>query len=293
MSIGTEKKLIDKIQETIGLDLALVLIFATLLIVFALTLPEGYVLRIIFCIPFLLFLPGYALVSALWPEKSEMEGLERAALGLGLSIAIVAIFGLGLNYTPWGIALPSVVIGLYSLILLLVIIAWLRRSKLGLDKRFILTSAFLFEKSDQISSTDKVMILIVAIVMIIGGGTLAYIAVNPPKEPYTQLSIKDEYGATENYPFNLSVDEDATIIIEVVCYEREATDYSVLVSLKSDSQGNTTLDEYNFSLADGKKWSQDIDFSINASGEYKLEVELFKNDERTPYANNYIWINVQ
>ncbi len=292
MSIGKEKNIINKIQETIGLDLALVLIFSTLLLIFALTLPEGNALRIVFGIPFLLFLPGYVLVSALWPGKSEIDGLERVALGLGLSIAIVVIVGLGLNYTPWGITLSSAVTGLYCLILILVVIAWLRRLKLGLDERFILSSSALYDKTGDISSTDKVMILIVAIVIVIGGGILAFIAVNPPKESYTQLSLLDENGTMENYPFNLNVNENATIIIEVVCYERETTEYITEVRLVSESQGNTTLAQYDFFLADGRKWSQPFNFSINMSGEFKLEVELFKNGENIPYVSNYLWIDV-
>ncbi|MEE9151246.1 MAG: DUF1616 domain-containing protein, partial [Thermoplasmata archaeon] len=145
MRISTFKKITNKVQESVGLDLILVLILATLLMIFALTLSDGNILRIVFGLPFLLFLPGYSLVSALWARKSELDGLERVALSLGLSIAIVALAGLGLNYTPWGITLSSVVICVYLLILIFVGVTWLRRSKLSPEERFALKLDFLSE----------------------------------------------------------------------------------------------------------------------------------------------------
>ena len=49
-----------------------------------------------------LFLPGYALAGALFPAKKDLEGIERATISFGLSIAIVPILGLGLNYSSLG-----------------------------------------------------------------------------------------------------------------------------------------------------------------------------------------------
>jgi len=52
---------------------------------------------------FVLFLPGYATVEALYPEERALTPLERLALSVGLSLAIVPLLGLLLNYSPWGI----------------------------------------------------------------------------------------------------------------------------------------------------------------------------------------------
>jgi uncharacterized membrane protein len=56
--------------------------------------------RVIFAIPTILFIPGYVLISTLFPTNKVLDGLERVALSFGLSIAIVPIIGLALNYTP-------------------------------------------------------------------------------------------------------------------------------------------------------------------------------------------------
>jgi uncharacterized membrane protein len=61
---------------------------------------------------FLLFLPGYVTVETLLPESREPNGIERFALSVGLSLALVTLIGLLLNYTTWGISLTPIVISL-------------------------------------------------------------------------------------------------------------------------------------------------------------------------------------
>ena len=63
---------------------------------------------------FVLFLPGYSLIKALFPTK-ELDNIERAALSIGMSLALVPITGLLLNYTPWGIRTTPVTLSLLAL----------------------------------------------------------------------------------------------------------------------------------------------------------------------------------
>jgi len=62
-----------------------------------------------------LWLPGFTLIKALFPSKKEMDTIERVALSIGLSLAIVPIVGLLLNYTPWGIRLTPITLSLLAL----------------------------------------------------------------------------------------------------------------------------------------------------------------------------------
>ena len=274
------------------MDLFIVIILATLLLIFAFFLPEGNVLRIIFGLPFLLFLPGYSLVSALWTRKTELDNLERIALSFGLSIALVALAGLGLNYTPWGITLTSVVICLYSLILVLIGVTWYERSMLPLEERYALNFDIVYTNLDPMSSSDKIMVLVIAVVLAIGGAMLIYIATHPPQERFSELYILDENGTTENYPSNLSLSQNTSIIINVVCHEEQVTDYTAIVTLVPELGSNRTLNQYIFSLSDEEHWSQIFNFNINETGKFKLLITLYKNDETEPYATNHIWVDV-
>ena len=51
-----------------------------------------------------LFLPGFTLIKTLFPTR-EIDNIERTALSIGMSLALVPLVGLLLNYTPWGIRL--------------------------------------------------------------------------------------------------------------------------------------------------------------------------------------------
>ena len=71
---------------------------------------------------FVLFLPGYAFIKALFPtsvpiktSSENLDTIERIALSLGMSIALVPIIGLILNYTPWGIRLTPITLSLLAL----------------------------------------------------------------------------------------------------------------------------------------------------------------------------------
>jgi len=68
---------------------------------------------------FVLYVPGYTLIEALYPKADELERLERFALGVGLSLAVVPLVGLVLNYTPWGIRLDPIFASLSLLTLVL------------------------------------------------------------------------------------------------------------------------------------------------------------------------------
>lgn len=67
--------------------------------------PYGLYLRYVFRGLLILYLPGYSLIEFLYPKKKDLEILTRIALSIGLSLAIVPLTGLALNYTPFGIRL--------------------------------------------------------------------------------------------------------------------------------------------------------------------------------------------
>ncbi len=94
--------------------------------------PWSY-LRQVLGIVFVLLLPGYTIIKALFPlqvpiktSTENLDNIERVALSLGMSIAIVPIIGLILNYTPWGIRLTPIVISLFVLTLISATVAMAR-----------------------------------------------------------------------------------------------------------------------------------------------------------------------
>jgi hypothetical protein len=112
--------------------LTVALTIVTVLVIF--TVPEDafpltYLRNILGSI-FVLWLPGYAFIKALFPQnlpfthalarsldtsEKSLDTIERIALSLGMSLALVPMVGLLLNYTSWGIRLKPIVLSLLAM----------------------------------------------------------------------------------------------------------------------------------------------------------------------------------
>jgi len=117
--------------DALQLHVVTLLIAATLALVFTVTEPPAVYARYLLGGAFVLYLPGYALIEALYPRGDELEPLERLALSIGLSLALVPLVGLVLNYTPWGIRLTPVAVSLALLTEALMAVASYRKYRLA------------------------------------------------------------------------------------------------------------------------------------------------------------------
>jgi uncharacterized membrane protein len=122
----------------------IVLSIATMISVF--TIPETVYpiayLRNALGIIFVLFLPGYAFIKALFPttvpiktSSENLDNIERIALSLGMSLALVPIIGLILNYTPWGIRLTPITLSLLALTATCATVAVLREHQTKINNK--------------------------------------------------------------------------------------------------------------------------------------------------------------
>jgi hypothetical protein len=113
-----------KTEETRWYWVTMILTATATLVVFA--IPENFFplvyIRYLLGAIFVLWLPGYSFIKLLFPtedkNKKPSENLDtiiHIALSIGLSLALVPIVGLLLNYTPWGIRLTPIVLSLFAL----------------------------------------------------------------------------------------------------------------------------------------------------------------------------------
>ncbi len=134
----------DIIEYMLRLDYSLW--FWTTVFLIALTLISielsGYIplfkyLRYVLGSLFVLFIPGYVTIEALYPRKNDLSSLERLALSIGLSLAIVPLIGLILNYTPWGIRLNPILVALTLYSIAIAIVAIIRKYRLEISLKTV------------------------------------------------------------------------------------------------------------------------------------------------------------
>ena len=271
-------------------DLLWIIIVTALLALVILLLPDS-VLRVILGLPFLLFFPGYTLIAALFPKKSDLDGIERVALSFGLSIAVVPLLGLALNYTPWGIRLYPVLITVVVFILAMSLITWLRRRRLVLDERFAVS--FEINTAGWMGSTrlDKALTLMLALAVLAAVGMLIYV-ISVPKtgEKFTEYYILGLEGKAADYPRELKVGQKAEVTVGIVDHEHGEMTYRVEVvvgGVKDKEIAPPTL-------ADNQTWEQQVSFSPSKPGDnQKVEFLLYKGGELTPSQELHLWIDVK
>ena len=116
---------VDGVWYWVTLAITLVSLAVVMLVKGGPLMPIRYLLGAVS----VLFMPGYSIVEALYPRGDELAPLERLALSIGLSLAVVPLVGLILNYTPWGIRLIPIVISNTALTIALLTVAALRKAR--------------------------------------------------------------------------------------------------------------------------------------------------------------------
>ncbi|WP_297465082.1 DUF1616 domain-containing protein, partial [Thermococcus sp.] len=281
-------------------DLITIIALSLLLDLLILYYPDS-LLRKVLGLAFVLFFPGYVFIAALFPNRRELDNLERLALSFGLSIAIVPLIGLALNYTPWGIRLIPILVSLTVFNVAFSIIAIYRRARafdpwipwITLDR---IKEELEWESSSRL---DKALTVILIIAIITSIGTLGYVITHPRQgEHFTEFYILGPDGKADNYPTELRVGQNGTVIIGIVNHEGRNVTYYVqiwLVNLTWDNTTNTTLIHemypmpgwFNVTLPpvpvniEGNwtpQYERNYTFSIDKPGRWQVWFLLFKDN---------------
>lgn len=271
-------------------DELLIINILTILLILIIAFLPIEVLRIILGLPVALFFPGYTLLAALFPRKNDLDTIERVALSFGLSIIVVALMGLILNYTPWGIRAYPVLLSTTLLIVISSAMAWFRRRQLSPEERFSVSFSSSLAKWAAASRLYKGLTIALMVVILSSLGVLGYtISVTEVGERFTQFYVLNAEGEPEGYPEELVVGEEAKVILRIINQEREDMSYRVKVIVDGVTVEETGL----LLLAHQEKWEREISFTPTRTGEnQKVEFLLYKNGETEPYRDLYLKINV-
>jgi uncharacterized membrane protein len=261
---------------------------------------SGSFLRTYLGVLLVLLLPGYALTSAIFPAKKDLDGIERAAISFGLSIAVVPTVGLGLNYTIWGIREIPVLIVLSVFTFLMCAVAYYRRSLLSETEVFEVsfkdlffgTNSDIFKNSE--SETGKILAAGLIICIVASVGSLAYIIENPKKgEKFTEFYILGSDKKAENYTTEFLSGEKGTVTVGIINHEYRTVDYTMDVRLENHSL-SLPENQRKISLENNMSWEEPVTFIPPLEGKnMKLEFLLFnETDKTTPYRDLHLWINV-
>lgn len=306
--------MIVKIKK-IPSDLLAAAILALATLIFTLTPLSNLPVRIPLGLLMVLFVPGYTLIAALFPKKADLEGIERTALSFGLSIAVVPLIGLGLNYTPWGIRLTPVVISLAIFTIVMAAAAYWRRMHLPAEERFSIQFRETINTwkgeilADDKGRLDKALTIILILTIFLSIAALVYVIVTPKQgEKFTEFYILGPDGKAYDYPTNVQAGNCSTVIVGVVNHEYTLVNYTMSISLNNTPVNNSTIihnfgDDpnlvypilsMNLTLLHNETWEKPVSYVLNHTGDgQKLEFLLYREGNFTSsYRDLHLWVNV-
>lgn len=287
----------------------------------------------------MLFVPGYAFAAVLFPGANRGGGfldrnmrsggfgrnkggterrdgsitvVERLLLAVGLSVCLVPLVGLGLNYTPGGIQ-PNVLVGTVGVLsILLVFVAAVRRLRLPPDDRFdprdigAGLSGLIRNETDRSVSPLHVLLVVGLVVAASGIGFAA--VMTERGEQFTEFYILTEDPETGEliageYPDELGGEP---VHVGVTNHEGETKEYTVVVLLQSfegdrerSVQRERTLDSFSMTVDPGETRTErhEIDTDVTEDDlrvTYLLYADSPPPDEQigvdTAYRQTHFWV---
>ncbi|WP_123621883.1 DUF1616 domain-containing protein [Halorubrum sp. CSM-61] len=223
---------------------------------------------------FVAFCPGYALISALFPQRTSriperlstlgfrreepaaFSALERVVSAIAVSVVFVPFVGFLLHYTQWGIRPATMVPGIAVATVGLAALAAIRRLRVPPDQRFAVASlavprrlnAWVREPDRPVYTALNVFLVVGLVVAVAGIGIAAATSTNG--ERYTELSVlgtDPDGGAAvaDEYPRELAPGEEATVRVGIANREAGARSYAVVAQLQrlDDGDGETRVVE--------------------------------------------------
>ncbi|HEY95403.1 MAG TPA: DUF1616 domain-containing protein [Dehalococcoidia bacterium] len=266
-------------------------LFSILLLLCILFLPDNS-LRIIPGIPFILFLPGYSLIAALYPRKTGISGTERVLWSIGLSIAIVPLIGLCLNLIPPGISLIPVAISVTSFMFIMSVVAWYRRRSLVEYERFSVsfTLSSLLRWREQ-TTLDRALFVGITLAILCAICVIGYKITDPvAEERITEFFILNVEGDAYDYPDQVKLAEEAKVLIGITNSEHNEMTYRLEV--KVDGAFYNMIER--ITLGHNETKQTEITFSFTHVGDnQKVEFILYRGDETKPLVTPlHLWIDV-
>ena len=272
------------------IDLIAVVILVSLCILFVLVEPfNDTPLRIPFSLIILLFIPGYALIAAMFPKMGELSGIERFTLSIGLSIAITVFDGFAISVTPYLFRPMPLILTLSAITLFLLLLTVITRTLTREDKRYFVDYQGFIEslRADDEKMSDIERMLMISLIgsIIIASSMLIYAKLTFEEEEFSALYILGPDGKAEGYRKDMHIGEPSSITVGVENYEHAPTEYTLQVKLDTG-----VLETRKISLEHEEKWLEDIIFIPDRTGDrLKLEFVLYKDGTR--HRSVHLWVS--
>ncbi|MFB6142866.1 MAG: DUF1616 domain-containing protein [Halorientalis sp.] len=308
-------------------DLVAVVIVALAVDRLVSVLPASGPLRTAVGLPLLFFLPGYALVAALFPARAigdadgagpdagwvpvrGVDGVERIVLSVGLSAVVLPVLGLALSLTPDGLSPPTVVTTITGFVVVAAVVASVRRALVPADERFEVPvrrgCATVLDGLVGVTRRETAVNVALAVSVTLTVVALGFAVAAPQSAThYTDLHLLTESSdgslVAADYPTRLGGDA-GPLIVGVENHEGTTRTYTVVVQLQRVADDGRVVERreltrFRPTVAPGETWRTRYRPPPAMSGRHlRLAYLLYRGDPpATPtvddaYREVHLWV---
>jgi uncharacterized membrane protein len=255
----------------------------------AMGMGQSSILRILFGILFIGFLPGDAFLIAMFPQREILSALERFVLTILISLIIIALIGFFLDYTVLGITLESLLFATDTIIIACYAISFIRRRAIMSEGKK--TDTETLKPAEAVHSpvlTRKTIISLLASII----GSLALIlliGLTGPTEKYTEFFLLDsqyQLGIGRN---RYALGESLPLNFVVINHEGKTELYHLLLI----DNHNAIMHIASVQLGDRQQWNQPFQLDLTELGDNKIfRFVLYREGDNEPYRSLQIVITV-
>lgn len=312
------------------LDLLVVLVW-TLVAVAAVVSGLGPgPLRIVLTLPLVVLLPGYALLAFLFPERpgsilgtdgesgTAITSIERYALSVVASIAVVPIVAFAVNYTSYQLRLRPLLFAVAGLTVGLTLLGYVTRLARPAEHRhgggglawfgsaagsFLSTARRDLRNLPALTpttGTQRLLNILFVVSVLTLAATVGYAAVNPAgnEEPFSEFYLlsqtDDGEFVAEDLPKNYTAGESKPLHVAIGNHEGQSVPYTVVVKLDGKQ-----IDRFSTEVDDGQTKRIKRSVTPTKTGDrLRMSFLLYRGDvpnQPTPenaYRETHLWVSV-
>ena len=266
-------------------DLIVILGISILFLILYIYVP-GSLLNTLIGLPFVLILPGYALISVVDRTEDNLEFPQRLALSCVMSLTIVTLLAIGLNAIGY-LSTTGQILGIEIIIIAGSIITLYRRFHRNMDIQIVeQPAAGVVNK--RFNSIWVGIVVVVAI--IIFGMIINLILEGQTPTNTTAFYLLGAGGKAGNYPTQVNLGSPFPITIGIINNENEPITYHVNVHINQrDPESLATV-----VLNPREKWEQSFDLLIDqtdGSGAL-VRFNLHKGSADEVYRSLHLWTQI-
>jgi uncharacterized membrane protein len=255
--------------------------------------PTGIVvIRFFVGLVAVLFIPGYFLQMSLFPVKEDLDTVERIALSIGISLAIIPPITLALDMSPWT-KLDQTAIFASEALITTIGIVFLQIRRLGISEKDRYYFGITIESGEWWQSQtllNRMMFTIFCVAML--GVFIAVLLIllgQQPAAQSTEFYILGHEQLAEGFPIEIERDQPITLLVGVTNRENEP----LLFRIEARQNNNLIATVPPFSVEADETIEHPLIFTPTDVGEdAEVQFFLFQDESQTPFRSLRIFLSV-